>query len=314
MAQYSGQIKAVINDEDEYLDDSQEDDEGEPPESEGLDASALRRDYSGEALISPTNRAKRQRGHFLRSKQRGGTGEGGRVLCSSAQSSMVRLKSYRGYLMSQLSKEEAMSQLRVAMEPEVFADPPVFDLEAYVRRDPESDEVQEILRKHHDSQVPRRRKMLLDDLLRRSDLDPSTVLSFTTNSNMVYALFKKIEPAINWYFTKVQNVNMFHLQLQQNERDLAKSQEKIDYPMCLQNHFKGATNALRELYAAEVKAKRWIDPSGNLENYLSTEDGRPIYLRQLLFISSLFPAKCYGLLHRYFETSERRLLLQSEVQ
>ena len=60
-------------------------------------------------------------------------------------------------------------------------------------------------------------------------MDPNKVLSFTTNSNMVYGLFKKVEPVINWYFTKIQNVNMFHLQLQQNERDLAKSQDKIDY-------------------------------------------------------------------------------------
>ena len=71
--------------------------------------------------------------------------------------------------------------------------------------------------------------MLLDDLLRRSDLDPRKVLSFTTNSNMVYSLFKKVEPVLNWFFTKVQNVNMFHLQLQQNERDLAKTQDRIDY-------------------------------------------------------------------------------------
>ena len=314
MGQYSSQIKAAINDEDEYLDDSGEDDEGEGLGSEGLDASALRRDYSDEALISPANRAERSHGLFLRRKQRSKTGMVDRVFRGSDQSSVVHLESYRGYLMSQLGREEVISQLKVAREPEVFADPPALDLEAYVRSDPESEEVQAILRKHHDSQVPRRTKMLLDDLLRRSDLDPSTVVSFTTNSNMVYALFKQIEPAINWYFTKVQNVNMFHPQLQQNERDLARSQDKIDYQMCLQNHFKGATNALRELYATEVKERHWLDPSGNLENYLSTEDGKPIYLRQLLFISSLFPVKCYGLLHRYFETSGRRLLLQSEVQ
>ena len=113
--------------------------------------------------------------------------------------------------MSQLSREEVMSQLQVAMEPEVFADPPIFELEAYLRSDPESGEVQDILQKHRDSMVPRRTKMLLDDLLRRSELDPSKVVSFTTNSNMVYGLFKKVEPVLNWYFTKVQNVNMFHV-------------------------------------------------------------------------------------------------------
>ena len=65
--------------------------------------------------------------------------------------------------------------------------------------------------------------------------------------------------------------------------------------MVMQNHFKAGTNAIRDLYAQEIKAANWINPSiGTFENYLCTKDGKPIYLRQILFISSLFPAKVYG--------------------
>ena len=72
--------------------------------------------------------------------------------------------------------------------------------------------------------------------------------------------------------------------------------------MVLQNHFKAGTNALRELYASEIKQANWVNPSkGSFENYLCTEDGNPIYLRQCLVITSLFPAKVYGFQHRYFE-------------
>ena len=93
------------------------------------------------------------------------------------------------------------------------------------------------------------------------------------------------------------------------------SQDKIDYPMSIQNHFKGASNALRELYAEEIREGIWVSPtSGSLENYLCTEDGKPIYLRQLLFVSNLFPAKCYVLLHRYFEIQGTKIVTQSEVQ
>ena len=50
--------------------------------------------------------------------------------------------------------------------------------------------------------------------------------------------------------------------------------------MVLQNHFKEATNALRELYASEIKAANWINPSkGTFENFLCTPEGSPIYLR-----------------------------------
>ena len=86
--------------------------------------------------------------------------------------------------------------------------------------------------------------------------------------------------------------------------------------MCLQNHFKAGTNALRELYASEIKASNWINPSkGTFENYLCTQEGTPIFLRQTIFISSLFPAKVYGFKHRYFEVEGvDHLMSQSELQ
>ena len=84
--------------------------------------------------------------------------------------------------------------------------------------------------------------------------------------------------------------------------------------MIMQNHFSGATNALRELYAQEIKAANWVNPSlTEFNNYLCMEDGSPIYLRQIIFIPSLHPAKCYTLRHRYFETTAGLLLHQSDV-
>ena len=48
---------------------------------------------------------------------------------------------------------------------------------------------------------------------------------------------------------------------------------------------------------------------------MCTQDGKPIYLRQLLFIPSLFPAKVYGLQHRQFEVEGvQSLMSQSELQ
>lgn len=86
--------------------------------------------------------------------------------------------------------------------------------------------------------------------------------------------------------------------------------------MVLQNHFKASTNALRELYAEQIKSANWINPSkGTFESYLCTHDGKPLYLRQLIFISSLFPAKVYGLQHRQFEAEGvSNLMSQSELQ
>ena len=50
--------------------------------------------------------------------------------------------------------------------------------------------------------------------------------------------------------------------------------------MSIQNHMKGAANALRELYAEEIREGIWVNPlQGSLENYLCSEDGKPIYLR-----------------------------------
>ena len=71
-----------------------------PKESDRLDASALQRDYSDDALMTASNRVKYQHGLFLRSKQRSKTGMVDRVICGSDQSSVVHLESYRSYLMS----------------------------------------------------------------------------------------------------------------------------------------------------------------------------------------------------------------------
>ena len=86
--------------------------------------------------------------------------------------------------------------------------------------------------------------------------------------------------------------------------------------MAIQNHFKAGTTALRELYAQEIREANWINPSkGTFQNYLCTPEGKPIYLRQCLFISQLFPAKVYGFNHRYFEVNEvEELMVQSELQ
>ena len=136
-----------------------------------------------------------------------------------------------------------------------------------------------------------------------SELDPRKTVCYTTNSTMLFNAVKQVEKYLNWHFTKSKNVNMFHLQLSQTESQLIRSQNRIDYQMVLENHFKAGTNALRELYAAEIKAKNWVNPSRSTfkGNYLCMEDGSPVYLRQVIFISSLFPAKVYDLQHRYFE-------------
>ena len=85
--------------------------------------------------------------------------------------------------------------------------------------------------------------------------------------------------------------------------------------MVVQNHFKAGTNALRELYSQEIKAANWINPSkDSFESYLCKND-KPIYLRQTVIITSLFPAKVYALQHRYFELEGmNHLMSQSELQ
>ena len=152
--------------------------------------------------------------------------------------------------------------------------------------------------------------------MKECELDPIDTVCFTTNSNFFYNAVKLVDGHLNWHFTKSQNVNMFHFQFQQTESQLVKSQNKIDYQMEVQNHFKAGTNALRELYSQEIRESNWINPSkGTFESYLCTPEGKPIYLRQLLFISSLFPAKVYGFQHRYFEAEGvDHLMSQSELQ
>ena len=46
----------------------------------------------------------------------------------SDQSSIWHLESYRSLLMSQLSREDVISGLRIVQLPEVYADPPVFSI------------------------------------------------------------------------------------------------------------------------------------------------------------------------------------------
>jgi len=50
--------------------------------------------------------------------------------------------------MSQMSREDAMSQLKIVQSQEVFADPPVFSIKNFVRSEEESsEEVNDILNK-----------------------------------------------------------------------------------------------------------------------------------------------------------------------
>ena len=50
---------------------------------------------------------------------------------------------------------------------------------------------------------------------------------------MIYGCYKLIEKHLNWYFCKNLNVNLFHLQMQQNESQLVRSNNKIDYQMVI---------------------------------------------------------------------------------
>ena len=82
---------------------------------------------------------------------------------------------------------------------------------------------------HRDTSKPMRTKPLLEDFLRECDLTPERTVCFTTNSSMIYNTVKMVEHHLNWHFTKSQNINLFHLQLQQTESQLVKAQDKIDY-------------------------------------------------------------------------------------
>ena len=117
--------------------------------------------------------------------------------------------------MSQMSREDTMSQLKIVKIPEVLADPPRFNIENFIRSEEEqsNDEVNDILSKFKGTDWPKRSKPLLDEYLRECELDPKKVVCFTTNSNLVYNTVKLVDKYLKWHFTKSQNVNMFHLQI-----------------------------------------------------------------------------------------------------
>ena len=136
----------------------------------------------------------------------------------SDQSSIWHLESYRSLLMSQLSREDVISSLRIVRLPEVFSDPPVFSIVNFIRdQEEEAEQVKKIKDRYEGTIRPKRTKPLLDDFLRESDLDPQKTVCFTTNSNLVYNSVKLVDKHLDWYFTKSQNVNMFHMQIQQTE-------------------------------------------------------------------------------------------------
>ena len=56
----------------------------------------------------------------------------------SDQSSIWHLESYRSLLMSQLSREDVISALRIVQLPEVFSDPPVFSITNFIRDEDEA--------------------------------------------------------------------------------------------------------------------------------------------------------------------------------
>jgi hypothetical protein len=114
-----------------------------------------------------------------------------------------------------MSREDAMSQLKIVQLPEDFADPPVFSIKNFLRSDEEEsdEEVNDILFKFEGTARPQRSKPLLDEYLRECGLDPLKVLCFTTNSNLVYNTVKLVDKYLNWHFTKSQNVNVFHVQI-----------------------------------------------------------------------------------------------------
>ena len=74
-----------------------------------------------------------------------------------------------------------------------------------------------ILARHAATCKPMRSKLLLDEFLVEYDLDPTKTVCFTTNSVMIYNTVRLVEQYLNWHFTKSQNVNLFHLQMQHTE-------------------------------------------------------------------------------------------------
>ena len=58
-----------------------------------------------------------------------------------------------------------------------------------------------------------RSKPLLDEFIRESERSVEKTVCYTTNSSMIYNTVKLVDQHLNWYFTKSQNVNMFHMQI-----------------------------------------------------------------------------------------------------
>ena len=56
------------------------------------------------------------------------------------KSSLLQLESYRSLLLSHLSLADTVAALRLVNQPEVFADPPAFDLNSFLRTEAEQEE------------------------------------------------------------------------------------------------------------------------------------------------------------------------------
>lgn len=59
-----------------------------------------------------------------------------------------------------------------------------------------------------------RTKLLLKKLMEDIDLDLENIVCFTTNNKLVFSAIKTVQNDLQWYFTKLLNTQLFHVQLQ----------------------------------------------------------------------------------------------------
>ena len=55
-----------------------------------------------------------------------------KVVLGSDQSSVMHLQDYRNQLMTRMSRDDVMSQLKIIHAPEIYSDPPEFNLNEYI--------------------------------------------------------------------------------------------------------------------------------------------------------------------------------------
>ena len=239
---------------------------------------------------------------------------------SREKSSLLQLETYRSLLLSHLSLADTVAALRLVGQPEVFADPPAFDLASFLRTEAEQEEFEAKLERPGPTRRLGRSKPLLDRRLQDEGLDPQRTVCFASDCPSLVSAAKQYQSTLLWHHTSSRSARLFHLQMQPSESVLIEPESSIDYPTTMQNHFSGASRALAELHSAQVKAGRWVDLSHVRAlqdgDYLRTpEEGSVVLLRQWLLVTSLFPAKAYSNQHRMFEVADtKRLLTQSQLQ